>query len=440
MSTPAAPTERFDVVMIGLDPERDRSEVLLALAQRLVKSTAEIETLLASAPSTLVRSLDEAAAQKIVSELRALGARVKPQTEAPEIAPVPPDAPPEKIQLLYWSAEDEGYERPARPTTAQDAPPEPRPPIVVLEDDGASPAPPPITAPAIVVKEEGAWHAPDSRSSSSSPSMPPKPATPSTPPPPSPARFGRASAPALDVAARPFFRALPSALVMPLRRPLRLLLSGLLAWSTTLSALFCLRTGMEVGPWLGALAVLSAVGGVGVILQSSASCLAATRLGEREPPPLPGRLMEDYLRPGLGVLVALGLLATLLSFVMPELAQLHVPRLLRLGTLAIATIYVVTGFVLSSASGSALGYADLFAMARLAVRSPVRASFVTLPTTAALIACGYFVVRVLVRFVDAPMPMLLVPTGISTLLALAAAYALSFSGAAMGTLLRASRR
>ena len=425
--------QRFDVVMIGLDPERDRSEVLLALAQRLVKSTAEIETLLASAPATLVRSVDEIDAQKIVSELRALGARVKPQAEAPEIAPVPPEAPSEKIQLLYWSPDDEGYERPAAAAIAEEPPPVATP-IVVLDDDGAPPAPP-----VIVVKEEGAWHAPDSRSSSSTPSTPPKPVTPSTPPPPSPARFGRASAPALDVAAHPFFRALPRALVMPLRRPLRLLFCAMLGWSTVLSALFCLRTGMELGPWLSALTVLSAVGGVGVTLQSSASCLAATRLGEREPPPLPGRLMEDYLRPGLGVLVALGLLATLLSFVMPELAQLHVPRLVRLGTLAVAAMYVVTGFVLASASGSALGYVDLFAMGRLVLRSPIRASIVTLPTTAALIACGYLVVRVLGRFVDAPMPMLLVPTGIVALLALGSAYALCFSGAAMGTLLRASR-
>jgi hypothetical protein len=227
---------------------------------------------------------------------------------------------------------------------------------------------------------------------------------------------------------------------MPLRRPWRLVLAAVLAWSAMLAAVFCVRAGTDTGPLLGATAVACAVAAVGVTLQSSAACLGAMRVGDREPSPLPGRLMEDYLRPGVGVLVALALLATGLGFVMPELADLHVPRIARIGVLVIAAIYGVMGFVLSAAGGSSLGYLDLRAMARLAVRSPIRASVVALPATAVMIACGFAASRVLPRALAAAVPELLARTGIATALALGATFALCVCGATMGALVRAAER
>src|SRR5258708_2305725 len=109
--------DRFDIVVTGLDPELPRSDVIAGLARRLAKSSAEIEELLERAPAPLARAVSEQHAQLLVADLRALGARVKPRTEGEEIPPQEPK--PEKIQLLYWSADDEGYERPRK-----DAPPE----------------------------------------------------------------------------------------------------------------------------------------------------------------------------------------------------------------------------------------------------------------------------------------------------------------------------
>lgn len=431
--------DRFDIVVTGLDPELPRSEVIAGLARRLAKSSAEIEELLERAPAPLARAVSEQDAQLLVADLRALGARVKPRTEGEEI---PPEAPkPEKIQLLYWSADEEGYERPRK-----DAPPEQ---AAEPEKPDAPTSPTlPVAAPTpIVVRESPDWFTPKSAAghapASHGPAAPPLAPTPI---PPSLARWGRTGKESVTLAERPrvFFRALPDAFVLPLRSTL---LRGHaaappIAALAMITGLLGLRCGPEIGPVLVALAVGMAAGFVGVLLQLAGSCLATSAAGERKPLPLPGRLMDDYLRPGALVLLALGVLALGAWYAQTELVRLGASPIVMDVLAAFGVLYTVLGFALSAASGSAFGYVDLARILELVVRAPLRALTVAALGGALLggaaIADAWLIVTAM--HARTPLSFFTYTGGLGALAALGTSYAAAFTGSAMGLLLYATPR
>lgn len=448
--------ERFDVVLTGLDPKRPRNEVVAALARRLTASAAEIERLVDSAPSTLARAIAPADAQRLVEELRKLGARVKPRAGGPEVAVADDEpatdageAPPSKIELLYWSADEDGYDRPRQDGDAE-GDPEPAPQIAPTPE--IEPAPlatstdPPLPEPSapsaaaslptptpIVVRSD--WFAPAAAPAAPAPAL----ELAAAPPAPSPARRGLSASLAPDRPERPrvFFRALPDALLFPLRPHARrgLALASLLSVGAMTLAVLGLRS----GPLLVALSVAMAVGFVGLILQVAGSCLAAAARGESMPAPLPERLMDDYLYPGVGVAVALGVLGALTGYASIELAERGAPPF-ALGILwACVTLYGVIGFALSAANGSPIGYLDLGRIFRIVIRSPIRALVVGAVGSTLLGGAGLGAAWLITKSIETsePLAIALYVGGLGSVVSLVASYGAALTGALMGVLLHA---
>jgi hypothetical protein len=435
--------ERFDIVLTGLDPAQAKGEVIAALARRLAKSGAEIEALLESGPSIVARALEAADAQRLVEDLRKLGARVKPRAEGPEITTAEPegetDAAPAKVELLYWSADDEGYERPRAST--EDRGPEPeREPALVTADPPRAPDPvaaPPVSTP-IVVHPPNEWFAPKSLPDAVAKEPIATPLLVALLPDPSPARHGRSIGGLPDRPERPrvFLRALPGAFLVPLRRPLWLGMAaapplGMIAMSLGIF-------GLDFGSGLVALGVAFAVGLVGLLLQLAASCLAATASGERMPAPLPTRLMDDYLYPGAGALFALGVLAMLANAAWDALSQRGAPPAALAAGGVLVVVYAVLGLMLSAANGSAIAYLDVLRIVRITARSPIRALVVS--TVGAVTLGGSALGALLLVAAAAHSGDPLVVTlyaGALGLVSLAASYGAALTGALMGLLLYA---
>lgn len=451
--------ERFDIVVTGLDPARPRDEVITAVARRLVKSGAEIEEVLARAPSAIARAVSEEDAQRLVEDLRALGVRVKPRAGADELATPEaedPEAPPPKIVLSYWSPDEDGYERPEalrseRENEGADEGEGERENENERENErendgeneveGENEPPTPPTP--ILVKTASEWFIPPSSPAAAPPVAPAPPLEPAPPPPPTPAHFGRAGSapPERPGPPRVFFAELPAAFRLPLRPPLRRAhaLAPLLAALATALGAYGLRNEPPLGPLAVALAVTAAVGYLGLVHQIAATCLAATSTGERTPEGLPSGLVDDYLGPGALALVILAGLGALAQLGATQLLAMRATLLtMSLYWGAIAT-YGALAFSIAAANGSALGYLDLAHVGRVVTRAPLRALAVAALGGVSLGAGVLGTVWAFALALDAtPMRALVLDVALlAPLSGLVTAYASALTGAAMGLLLYA---
>jgi hypothetical protein len=427
--------ERVDIVVTGLDPARPRAEVIAALAQRLARSAADITLLLEVAPAPLVRAVSSAEAERMLRDLGALGVRVKLRKAVPEAAGHPAPASPEIVPLP--SKHDRELAIEAAPEA--DAPDETRsaPTKEPTEQTPREPAP-------IVVHSASEWFGGASHA-------PPAPSGPAAPPLEdaaallSPIRFASAEAAERERLRPPrvFLHALPKTLLLALD-PVVLrgaLLAGALGVTGIALGTAGLRFDLQLGPFLVTLGVLAGAGFVGLVLSLVATCLSAASLGERAPSALPGRLMEDYLRPGGGVFLVLGILGFIGNTIALRLATLHATRL-TFGLLwAPFAIYGALGFVLSAANGSALGFVDGVRMGRLFTRAPGRAVAMLALVALLLGGSGLGLGRVLLLAASAPSFassafFLVVLAPIATL---AFALAAAASGAVMGQLVYANK-
>lgn len=382
--------DRFDVMLVGVDPTRPRDEVIAGLARRLVKSADEIEALLTRGPSPVLRSVAARDVPGLLDELRDLGARVKRQEARPLVPPEASEAP-ETIELLGASrvAEPEAPETPEAPApepapterVSAEAPtalaiaapvlPEAQPTDARAETADAPPSPP---AP-LEIRPDAPWLAPKSLpegtfSRERSPKVAP---TPLTKPVPSAARRGRAEKlVTLDPPAH-LFDELPRALRAPFGRAiaLPLALAPLLGTLALALVTWGLRNGEELGPLGVALGTTAAAGFVGLLLQLAASALAATA-SARPAQPLPPRLVPDYLAPGARLLVGEGALVGLAFFARDRLAAHADPRLASGLVLAMFGIYATLTLVLVVASGTTLSLLDATHAGTLVRRGGVR--------------------------------------------------------------------
>jgi hypothetical protein len=349
--------DRVDILVTGLDPARPRAEVIAALAAHLARNPDEIGLLLEVAPAPLVRAVSAEEAERLLRELRAIGVLVKQRSEARESAPVAPTEPdivPIPSRKREETEDDAKTEETVPPTASHSRPPPP------MEDPATKPKP-------IVVHDASEWFGGGARGplDIGGPPAPPLDPRPSS----SPAKFGRAStlARAGANAPRVFFAALPRAIGLAFdgtmgRAHAMATLLGAVALGLAATGL---HLELELGPLLLALAVTAAIGFAGLVLQITSACVSAAAMGDRAPSALPGRLMDDYLRPGSGVFAVLAAIAWLASEAMDELALLRATRLTYSLFLAVVAIYVALGMALSAANGSALGFVDLGGARRL---------------------------------------------------------------------------
>jgi hypothetical protein len=350
-------SDRFDIVLVGIDPARPRTEVIAGLAQRLLRPSEEIEQWLERAPSTVAAALPSTDAHKLVDELRKLGARVKPQPTT-EIAP---DAPPAKIELSYWSADEDGYERPAE-RVEDHATATAMPNALELRDEIDASVP---TGPAALVLEAVA---------------------------PSAAKHGRAERIAPERPERPrvFVRALPAAFALPFGRGVRepLAQASLLGVACVALGAAGLRLDVPWGPMLVAFATIAGVGYAGLVLQLAHLCFRALARAERMPGALPSRLMDDYLVPGVGVVLALVTLGATTTFVIADLRMRDAPAWC-LASIAIASgSYAALGMIVSTASASARGFVSVARIVSLVARAPLRIGLVVAIGAGAITAWG----------------------------------------------------
>jgi hypothetical protein len=351
--------EDLDIVVTGLDPAQARSEIVSAIAKRLARSEVEIEDMLANVPAIVARASTEAEAQLIEIDLRTLGARVRYR----DARPAPEDPPPAaaKGPLVYWSPDDEGYER---PSIGEAVPPPPRAPSSVV---------PPLAVPAptpIIVKSAAEWFG-GARASA-------PPAAETAPPldgRASAARFGRSDARARvgDDRPRVFFPAIGAAARLPFGAPLRLpmVASPVLGALTVALAALGLHGDERTGPLCVALAVAAAVGLMGLVHQIASSCAAASSSGDDRAAPMPGRLMQDYLIPGtfaLAITSALGAGATYAAITL--LAMRATLTLMTIFWSAV-TIHAVLGLAITAAGRSPIGYLDFARIFRLIAHAPL---------------------------------------------------------------------
>lgn len=423
--------QRVDIVVTGLDPTRPRAQVIEALAAHLSRSTDEIALLLEVAPAPLLRALSAADAERVLGELVALGVRVRTRAaadpseasarEVEGTAPPPADASPPPVPAASSSSP------PAPPASTPPAPPEPalvRDSKAWFEGDTSLAPPAPPSAPSST--------APSIDEAASAPA--PVRATPSLE-----AREPVVSAPQ---APRVFFPALLSALVSPFVRThlgALAVAAALLGGAVALGALG-LREELELGPLLLALAVTASSLGIGVVMQVVASALSARVLGAAQPAELPGRLMDDYLRPGGSVLVVVLGLALLTSEGWSQLVLMRATRLtLGLFTGVVAT-YGALGFVLSAASGTAFGFLELGRMLQLFDRRPLRGLTVVALGALSLGAAGLGLARVALAAALAPSSSaaLFDALALGTPLAFVAGVGAASTGAALGQLFYAN--
>jgi hypothetical protein len=398
----AAVRTRFDVVMLGIDPERSRAEVVTAVAARLEVTEGEVELAIARAPRALVRARTEDDARRLVDDLRALGVRVKPREQAIDLD----DAQGEPF------AEIEQKPQPFEAAETVEAP-APRISSAVHDDDVpvyrmSSPAPIDDDQPVYQIRtpapiDEAPTQelaAPDSTStepigsplrlppsegSALSPPDPPTPTLPQTSPSaPAPRTLvdalraqPSAPAPAPRLAPRrprALWPNLPNALVLPFRGGA---LHGTLGAPLVAAiAMLTLVVGLRADAlrWTApALAVTAALTVVflGLALQVARRCLVAAALGQSSTDDIPTHPMDDVVLPGFGVLVAQGLVGGATTWLTTLLRAQHATPLLLGLVWAAMALFSVVGLTLSAAHGSAVGYLDVGRMARLARGAPL---------------------------------------------------------------------
>lgn len=370
--------QRVDIVVTGLDPTRPRAQVIEALAAHLSRSTDEIALLLEVAPAPLLRALSAADAERVLGELVALGVRVRTRAAAD-----PSEASAREV---------EGTAPP---------PADASPPPVPAASSSSPPAPPVSTPPAppepALVRDSKAWFEGDT-----SLAPPAPPSAPSSTAPPSIDEAASAPAPV---------RATPS---LEAREPV---------------------VSAPQAPRVFFPALLSAL-----VSPFVASALSARVLGAAQPAELPGRLMDDYLRPGGSVLVVVLGLALLTSEGWSQLVLMRATRLtLGLFTGVVAT-YGALGFVLSAASGTAFGFLELGRMLQLFDRRPLRGLTVVALGALSLGAAGLGLARVALAAALAPSSSaaLFDALALGTPLAFVAGVGAASTGAALGQLFYAN--
>lgn len=363
--------DRFDVALVGVDPTRPRDEVVRGLARRLVKSAAEIEELLARAPSPVLRSVVASAVPGLLEELRDLGARVKRQEARPLLEAEPADAPAVTIEPSRAAHVEEPAEPEPEPSTpeTEDARPLASGPAPI-DSDAAAPAPtgdpspggvPPSPPAPLALRPDAPWLAPKSLpegtfSREPAPKVAPRPLA---KPVPSAARRGRAETRVTPDPPAQFYEALPRALRAPFARATAwpLALAPLLGALALALITMGLRRGEQLGPLGVALGTTAAAGFLGLLLQLAASALSSTA-SARPAPPLPPRLVPDYLGPGARLLVGAGVLVWLGFAARDALASHGVTPLVGWLLLALAASYATLAFALVVANGTTLALLD----------------------------------------------------------------------------------
>lgn len=323
---------RWDVEVLGLDQERASAaaSVAEAVARRLGAEPAQIERLLAHAPTTLVADLDEASAKSLVQELRALGVRVKPRPSATPMerpgppAPIDPPRPPPSSSRSPLEQADDGSHTGASGLELEDiAPSSPR----------------------------AAHPSTDARPISIPPRITPRVID---------------APPEQEEAPRVFWTALPAAFLVPLRGPV---LPGLfLAPLFMGAAVLCSILGTFMA--LAGVVVMSSAF-IGVTLQVSHRCLWATAVGERMPASLAGGFLADYAFPGLSVVIVQGMVGGVFGWGAMVARANGVPIIAIEVASLVFGLYGVIGFALAAANRSAMGFLDIARIVRILVRAPL---------------------------------------------------------------------
>jgi len=165
-----------------------------------------------------------------------------------------------------------------------------------------------------------------------------------------------------------FWALLPGAFLVPLQRTV---LPGLFLGPCFAAAavLFAVASGAGC---LGVFGIaLAGLAFVGVTLQMSNRCLWAAAVGERVPARLSVDVLPDYAIPAIGVLFVQAVGGSLVGFGSIFLVKHGVPPwALRIATVPFV-LYGVTGFALSAARGSAIGYLDIGRIVGILSRAPV---------------------------------------------------------------------
>lgn len=372
---------RWDVQVLGLDPEHQSASLASHIARRLGAETAQIERLIAHAPTTLVADLDEAAAKALVQELRALGVRVKPRPSGSIAPPARRSAPPPTTtpRVAPRASMPVTDERATAPTMALPIPETRSSPL----DPFLTPAAAPAThapsgsrsqleamnesftgASGLELEDVAPPTVHPSRISAFPPGDTRPPASPS-PAAPSP-RLAERPEPAPE-APRVFWSALPAAFFVPLRRSV---LPGLFLAPLFIGTAVFLSVLGSFMALVGVLVMTAAY--VGVTLQVSHRCLWATAVGERMPASLAGGdgFLADYAFPGLTVVIVQGMLTGIAAWGAFQ-AQIHgVPMVVLEGLGVLFGLYMVIGYAFAAAGRSAMGLLDVARIVRVLVMAP----------------------------------------------------------------------
>lgn len=341
--------ERYDVVVMGIDPALGRDGVIQAVAQHLSTGAREIEQLLDAAPAVLVEGVTELEARRLVTDLRQLGARVKPRAQGAEL-PVAASSRSSSSSLAPRQA-------PARaPMDAIELSSLPPSEATGLELDLPLPAPRAPSVAPVSLETEPVFAPTRTR---------PPPVSSARPPADDAAR----ELPEKLERPRAFWTALPEAFLVPFRGHA---IYGLLgAPFLAVAAMLSVGVGMRMSMMAAVVGLVFMFGFVGTMLQVSRRCLWATAVGERVPDPLPTDLMSEYMFTGVGVVAAQGAFGGIAAWLSLQLVSRGAPDLLIDGFLIFVGLYGVIGFALSAANGSATGYLDVLRILRILAKAPL---------------------------------------------------------------------
>lgn len=385
---------QWDVVVTGIDPEKGREAVVQAVAARLEADPARVARILSHAPSVLVTDIGDAEAKSLVTELRALGLRVKPRpfgepltelgsrppdarlsaspapatraSTRPQLASTPPPgaviprAAPVPIDLLASVGNDPGHAPALDDTDSRRSP---------LDEVDVSSIPPPsgleldLPLPPDVRRSAPPARAVDDRPEAMLRGLRTDEQS------EAPVHTHRPLPEEKEEAPRAFWSALPSAFAVPLQRSVvgGLMLTPLCMFIAVVAATvgsFMLMLGLGV-----ALAASAAF--MGIVMQVSHRCLWATAVGEREPSSLSWSILSEYMFPGIGMLVVQGALGAMLQWGLVWLAANGVPHAVIVLVGVVGGLYFVIGFALSAANNSPMGYLDVARIVRILVRAPL---------------------------------------------------------------------
>jgi hypothetical protein len=421
--------ERYDVVVMGLDPALPREQVVVAVASHLSTSAAEIERLLFAAPSVLIEGVSELDARRLVTDLRKLGARVKPRVEGQAMPSSPPPAsasvsplrPPSLPPLEPPRSSPPSSRSPLEAIDVSALPkgtasgleldlplPAPRTPSVAPRPVSVAPR-----APSVVARE---------------PVVEPRP---SARPPPS-----------IDVREdterpRAFWTALPEAFVVPFRGHA---IYGLLgAPVLAVLAMVVAVYGIRMSFYAALMSLVLVFAFVGTILQLGRRCLWATAVGERVPDPLSSDYMSDYMFTGAAVTLSQGALAAGSTWLSNQMVGHGAAPWMLYAFWLFGSLYGVIGFALSAANSSASGYFDVARILRILMKAPIHvltiANAGAVVQGGALFAAGLQLVAATATGDDGA---IFVSVGIvGFLLAFAATYGAALTATMMGMLFHA---